>query len=408
MDWLSKRKFVIVCHEKVVRIPLDGDEILRVHSERTQGVVKTLLNTKTRVSYELVIFREEHQCRLLGRGAWSSFEVSVRFSEEGEVVTYLLVDALTRKERVKPRRVRAMAMTIQYGVRGMKLAAQSEAFKQKNVPLVGSEMDEAHASSLVALDLGFKVLWSKNEGTDEVLEGTAKVHESTDKVLEGTASFIREGKIIMARIWRFIEEVIMKKIEYCLFDVVVEFHREMITSQLQGKLRLYDEVRARTLFVLSSSNRGRLLGIIDLMRQKNKRMKQEGLNRQIGKLQDVLNAHIRYHLKELRYCAQCLIIENEDFVKRSRDHYMEPTEFEIQEMIKLLRIPKIDAIKSGTTDIEFTSREALENHNRAYYDGPWLSLGGLCKYIQVAKKTTDAVSKEIGILQATSIRGLDA
>ncbi|GJV12664.1 hypothetical protein Tco_1354205 [Tanacetum coccineum] len=42
-------------------------------------------------------------------------------------------------------------------------------------------------------------------------------------------------------------------------------------------IRLYDEVRARTLFVLSSSNRGRLLGIIDLMRQKNKRMKQEGL-----------------------------------------------------------------------------------------------------------------------------------
>ncbi|GJQ96717.1 hypothetical protein Tco_0007856 [Tanacetum coccineum] len=46
MDWLSKRKFVIVCHEKVVRIPLEGDEILRVHGERTQGVAKTLLNTK--------------------------------------------------------------------------------------------------------------------------------------------------------------------------------------------------------------------------------------------------------------------------------------------------------------------------------------------------------------------------
>ncbi|GJV74875.1 hypothetical protein Tco_1506459 [Tanacetum coccineum] len=29
MDWLSKRKFVIVCHEKVVRLPLEGDEILR-------------------------------------------------------------------------------------------------------------------------------------------------------------------------------------------------------------------------------------------------------------------------------------------------------------------------------------------------------------------------------------------
>ncbi|GJY01577.1 hypothetical protein Tco_0359729 [Tanacetum coccineum] len=49
MDWLSKRKFVIVCHEKVVRIPLEGDEILRVHGERTQGVVKTLMNTKFRI-----------------------------------------------------------------------------------------------------------------------------------------------------------------------------------------------------------------------------------------------------------------------------------------------------------------------------------------------------------------------
>ncbi|GJV08754.1 putative reverse transcriptase domain-containing protein [Tanacetum coccineum] len=46
MDWLSKRKFVIVCHEKVVRILLEVDEILRVHGDRTQGVVKTLVNTK--------------------------------------------------------------------------------------------------------------------------------------------------------------------------------------------------------------------------------------------------------------------------------------------------------------------------------------------------------------------------
>ncbi|GKE22848.1 hypothetical protein Tco_1434360 [Tanacetum coccineum] len=44
----------------------------------------------------------------------------------------VVTDALSRKERVKPRRVRPMAMTIQYGVRGMILAAQSEAFKQEN------------------------------------------------------------------------------------------------------------------------------------------------------------------------------------------------------------------------------------------------------------------------------------
>ncbi|GKG20789.1 hypothetical protein Tco_0380590, partial [Tanacetum coccineum] len=41
----------------------------------------------------------------------------------------VVTDALSRKERVKLRRVRAMAMTIQYGVRGMILTAQSETFK---------------------------------------------------------------------------------------------------------------------------------------------------------------------------------------------------------------------------------------------------------------------------------------
>ncbi|GJT82352.1 hypothetical protein Tco_1056694 [Tanacetum coccineum] len=54
MDWLSKRKFVIVCHEKVVRIPLEGDETLQVHGERTQEVVKTLMNTKVEFRIDLV------------------------------------------------------------------------------------------------------------------------------------------------------------------------------------------------------------------------------------------------------------------------------------------------------------------------------------------------------------------
>ncbi|GJX37391.1 hypothetical protein Tco_0250694 [Tanacetum coccineum] len=214
MDWLSKRKFVIVCHEKVVRIPLEGDEILQVHGERTQGVVKTLMNTKVEFRIDLVhgatsvakssyhlapLEMQElseqlrelqdkgfirpshfsmgmHQCRLLKREAWSPFEVSVGITEEGEVEglqaenaateccvdldqtkwkdgkhdgkANVVTDALSRKERVKPRRVRAMAMTIQYGVRGMILTTQSEAFKKENVPLVGSKMDEAHASSL--------------------------------------------------------------------------------------------------------------------------------------------------------------------------------------------------------------------------------------------------------------------
>nr|GEW33629.1 putative reverse transcriptase domain-containing protein [Tanacetum cinerariifolium] len=46
MDCLSKNKAEIVCHEKVVRIPLEGGEILRVQGKRTLGGTKTLMSTK--------------------------------------------------------------------------------------------------------------------------------------------------------------------------------------------------------------------------------------------------------------------------------------------------------------------------------------------------------------------------
>ncbi|GJW37463.1 hypothetical protein Tco_0060383 [Tanacetum coccineum] len=138
-----QRKFVIVCHEKVVRIPLEGDEILRVHGERTQGVRENLNEHKVdepKVSDISVV-----------RDLLDVYKENV------------VGDALSRKERVESRRVR-----------GIILAAQSEAFKQENVLserlrgldqqmerkideslyfmdriwvlLVGSIMDEAHAS----------------------------------------------------------------------------------------------------------------------------------------------------------------------------------------------------------------------------------------------------------------------
>ncbi|GKA17536.1 putative reverse transcriptase domain-containing protein [Tanacetum coccineum] len=46
IDSLSKNKAEIVCHEKVVRIPLEGGGVLRVQGERTLGGTKTLMSTK--------------------------------------------------------------------------------------------------------------------------------------------------------------------------------------------------------------------------------------------------------------------------------------------------------------------------------------------------------------------------
>ncbi|GKE79868.1 hypothetical protein Tco_1549868, partial [Tanacetum coccineum] len=46
MDWLSQNKAVIVCNEKVIKIPLEGSGILRVQGERRLGVAKALMNAK--------------------------------------------------------------------------------------------------------------------------------------------------------------------------------------------------------------------------------------------------------------------------------------------------------------------------------------------------------------------------
>ncbi|GKF47161.1 putative reverse transcriptase domain-containing protein, partial [Tanacetum coccineum] len=46
MDWLSKYKAEIVCHKKVVRIPLESGEILHVQGERTPRITKALSNVK--------------------------------------------------------------------------------------------------------------------------------------------------------------------------------------------------------------------------------------------------------------------------------------------------------------------------------------------------------------------------
>ncbi|GJT98469.1 putative reverse transcriptase domain-containing protein [Tanacetum coccineum] len=46
MDWLSQHKAVIICHEKVVEIPVEDGRILRVHGEWAVGITKALKSAK--------------------------------------------------------------------------------------------------------------------------------------------------------------------------------------------------------------------------------------------------------------------------------------------------------------------------------------------------------------------------
>ncbi|GKA47236.1 reverse transcriptase domain-containing protein, partial [Tanacetum coccineum] len=117
---------------------------------------------------------------------FSDYECEIRYHPGKANV---VADALSRKERVKPRRVRAMAMTIQSGVKEMILAAQGEAFKQENVLAerlhgLDQQMERKEDESLYFMDR----IWVPLVGDvrmvilDEAHKSKYSVHPGADKM----------------------------------------------------------------------------------------------------------------------------------------------------------------------------------------------------------------------------------
>ncbi|GKC66700.1 putative reverse transcriptase domain-containing protein [Tanacetum coccineum] len=117
---------------------------------------------------------------------FSDYECEIRYHPgKADVVD----DALSRKERVKPKRVREMAMTIQSGVKGMILAAQGEAFNQENVLAerlhgLDQQMERKGDGSLYFMDQ----IWVPLVGgvrtiiMDEAHKSRYSVHPGADKM----------------------------------------------------------------------------------------------------------------------------------------------------------------------------------------------------------------------------------
>nr|GEZ70008.1 hypothetical protein [Tanacetum cinerariifolium] len=85
---------------------------------------------------------------------FNDYECEIRY-HPGKV--NVVVDALCRKEQKKPKRVRAMAMIIQSGVKRIILASQSEAFNQVNTPAerlhgLDQQMERKEDESLYVMD----------------------------------------------------------------------------------------------------------------------------------------------------------------------------------------------------------------------------------------------------------------
>ncbi|GJS54734.1 hypothetical protein Tco_0628096 [Tanacetum coccineum] len=85
---------------------------------------------------------------------FSDYECEIRYHPGKANV---VADALSRKERLKPRRVRALAMTVQIGMRERIQVAQSEALRQENILMenlhgLDQQMEKKEGESLYFMD----------------------------------------------------------------------------------------------------------------------------------------------------------------------------------------------------------------------------------------------------------------
>nr|GEX01323.1 putative reverse transcriptase domain-containing protein [Tanacetum cinerariifolium] len=118
----------IVCHKKVVRISLPHGEILRVLGEKPEEKVRHLMSAKTKEHKlkDIVVVRSFLEIEL-----FSDYYCEMRYHlGKANVVA----DALSRKDRIKPKSVQAMNMTIQSSIKDRILAAQKDASKVVDAP----------------------------------------------------------------------------------------------------------------------------------------------------------------------------------------------------------------------------------------------------------------------------------
>nr|GEW21376.1 putative reverse transcriptase domain-containing protein [Tanacetum cinerariifolium] len=191
MDWLSKLRAKIVCFEKIIQIPSSNGDILEVHGERPEGNLKQLKTMKVnepkledipivcefpgvfledlssfppsrevefcidlipvdmpvaKSPYRLAPTEMQELSNQLKelkekgfiRPSSSPWGAPVLFVKKKDGKANVVADALSRKERLKLRRARAMSMAIHSSIKAMILEAQSEASKDK---ALGTRLD---------------------------------------------------------------------------------------------------------------------------------------------------------------------------------------------------------------------------------------------------------------------------
>ncbi|GJW40446.1 reverse transcriptase domain-containing protein [Tanacetum coccineum] len=180
-----------LCNAPILSLP-DGVEDFVVYCDASNQGLGCVLTQRDKVSTyasrQLKVHEKNYTTHDLERWIelFSDYECEIRYHPGKANV---VADALSRKERVKPRRVCAMAMTIQSGIKVLILAAQKEAFEQENFPserLNGLEqqMEKRDDGSLYFMDRIWVPLVGDVRITimDEAHKSKYFVHPGADKM----------------------------------------------------------------------------------------------------------------------------------------------------------------------------------------------------------------------------------
>ncbi|GJX37028.1 reverse transcriptase domain-containing protein [Tanacetum coccineum] len=128
MDWLSKYHARIICDEKVIHIPIKGKTLIIQVMEK-KSYEKRLEDIPV-VREFLEFFPKD----LPGMPPVRQVEFQIDLIPGAAPVNVIAVaDALSRKERIKPLRVRSLVMTIHPKLPSQILKAQTEALKEENI-----------------------------------------------------------------------------------------------------------------------------------------------------------------------------------------------------------------------------------------------------------------------------------
>ncbi|GJZ41342.1 putative reverse transcriptase domain-containing protein [Tanacetum coccineum] len=141
MDWLSKYHARIIYDEIDVHIPIDGETLIIIAQVMEKKSDEKQLEDKLThiLDQKELNMRQRHWLELL---ADYNCEICYHPGKANVVA-----DALSRKERIKPLRVRALVMTHHPKLPSQILEAQTEAIKEENM----------EAENLQGLDKAFEV-----------------------------------------------------------------------------------------------------------------------------------------------------------------------------------------------------------------------------------------------------------